>query len=164
MRCDLSVQEHSLKRVEFLFTIDWGLVFAFSHKRLLFLLALFPALITMIGEYVLYVSPLAPKQVFLVIVLLMAANAWLIQAVVIACVQIARGDEAHFFDLFTQGLRHLPKVFFSYVCLNLIVFSMAADGSALLILPILPLLMFFVWAPVFCAAEVMVLDTESSKE
>lgn len=127
--------------------IDWGLAFAWSHKRTLCLLAVFPTAVDLGATYLQFTRALQPRDVFLLLVCSMLVNTWLLQAVLALTVEHMRRRSSGIFDLLYHGWAWLPKVFFSYVALLLLVMLFA-------LFPLLAIcIFFFVWAPLFCAAE-----------
>lgn len=127
--------------------VDWGIAFALSHKRLLLSLAVLPIAVKLFAEYLRYSLALPQQQVFLLMVIVAAANAWLIAMVMMACIERAHGAKLRAGSITRSALRNLPKVLLSYVLL----FSLLA--GSLLLLPVLLLVLFFIWAPFYCVGE-----------
>ncbi len=143
----MSNQGSSQNPVEILAPIDWGLTFAWSHKRLLLTLAALPIFIELVTAYMVFSTPLPQNQFFLVKVCSEGANAWLITVVAMACFERIKGMPIRTVDILRRAFRNLPKVFFSYVLFISLV------SISLLLLPILFFVLFFVWAPYFCVGE-----------
>ncbi|MCB0323761.1 MAG: hypothetical protein KDD69_09320 [Bdellovibrionales bacterium] len=138
--------------------VDAGLRFAFNHKWLLLCLCLVPAVVEAAAAYLHYSTPLEPQQLFLVIVFTLGANAWLLSAVMMACIESMQGKQPVAAILSRKALRFLPKVFFSYISLLSLVFCSA------LMLPLIFLVLFFIWAPAFCVGELYVPQEEREDE
>ncbi len=143
-------QASSASRASSIVALDRGIGFAIAHKGLLLFLCLLPAVLEISAAYFQYASPLDQQQLFLVILLTLASKAWLLAVVLIACVTYFRGEELTVGNLAKKGFRYLPKIFLSYAALLSLVLCSA------LVLPLVFLVLFLVWAPAFCVGELFV--------
>ena len=127
-----------------------GMAFAWTYKRPLITLAIFPWLIETAGAYLQFSRPLEHKNQFLILVAAIAVNAWLLTAVVLFVVETVNRRRAQVHGIMLDALRFLPKIFLSY-------FALVSLYSSILNAPqLLPLMfpaIFLIWAPFFCAAE-----------
>lgn len=141
------MQETASSQSSSVAALDRGIGFAISHKGLLLFLCLFSALVEISTAYFQYSQPLDQQEFFIVIILSLAAKAWLFSAVLIACVKYFRGEPLEVAELARKGLRYLPKIFLSYAALLSLILCSA------LVLPLVFLVLFLVWAPAFCVGE-----------
>ena len=138
--------------------VDYGLRFAFARKKVLLSLAVFPMVIQMYHAYGHFVRPMSAGEVFVLIMANLAANAWLLAAVVMLCLEYVRGEDRPFPELAHRALLLLPKVFLSYLLLmSLLVVS-------LLQVPLFILVIFVIWAPVFCVCELYAASPKMEEE
>ncbi len=127
--------------------LSWGFTFALSHFRLLFLLMLLPLAVDAAATYLQFAFPLAKGDIFLLLVVSLLINAWLLQAVLAFCIEYMQGKNPDVLTLLGNGWLQLPKVFFSYVALAVSVLLLASSPFLLIFA------LFFVWAPFFCSGE-----------
>jgi len=137
-------------------SLDWGLSFARSHKKLLLSFALIPAIIEIFIAYTYFSSPLSQQGMFLTFVLSTGVNAWFLAVIVMSCFSFARGNELSFKKISLKALQGLPKVFFSYVSLISLVVLCAV------IRPLILVIILFIWAPIFCVAEQSLFEDEDN--
>ncbi len=141
------MQDTALNQNSSVAALDRGIGFAIAHKSLLLFLCLLSGIVEISTAYFQYSQPLDQQQFFVVIILSLAAKAWLLSVVLIACVTYFRGEALEVSDLARKGLRYLPKIFLSYAALLSLVLCSA------LVLPLVFLVLFLVWAPAFCVGE-----------
>lgn len=128
--------------------IDWGLNCAFRHKKVLFLYSIIPALIEIAVAYISYVRTLSPQQAFLAFVLWALSNAWLVTAASMLAFELARDKQLQELKFAFTALKNLPKILLSYLgLLGLLLISFHIQ-------PLLLVLVFMIWTPVFCIGEI----------
>ena len=127
---------------------DWGLNFAISHFPALLQAALIPALIKVFLRYVEYYRPIPPRQAFIVVALDLGTKAWLLVTIMLLCIAAMQGERPAVWHLAQKALLTMPKVLMSCVCLLIV-------AAAFFLVPWMYLfVLFLVWAPFFCAAEI----------
>lgn len=122
--------------------------FVRANALSLLALAVSPALLKVLGAYILAYMPLERRQFILIVLLLCAADAWLLSAAGMLSIERLRGLRSSAADIASRALHLLPKVLVSYsIVIGLVAF--ATSLSPLMVL----LTVFFFWAPAFVVGE-----------
>ena len=128
--------------------IDWGISCAYRYRKVLFIFSLVPALVEASVAYNSYHRSLNPQQVFLAFALAALTTSWLITAASMLSFEIAREKPVDIKLLAFSALKNLPKTLLSYLgLLGILLISFYLQ-------PLLLILVFMIWAPVFCIGEV----------
>jgi len=127
---------------------DWGLGFAFAHWRALIQIALAPALIKVGLRYFEFFRPLSLRQSFLIAAIDVGTKAWLLASIMLLSILVLQGSHYRVSTLLQRALFSMPKVLLSSFVLLMVV-------GAFFLAPWMYLfVLFVVWAPFFCAAEI----------
>ncbi len=138
--------------------IAWGVSFALSRKKALFLWSLIPAVVEVLVSWQVFSGPTSPQQILLLQVMQAIASAWLITVITMQAIQTQRGEPLSYSALASSAIRNLPKTFISYAALVCVVVL------SLIVLPLVFLALFFIWAPLFCVGELYVEDDSIDDE
>ena len=128
--------------------IDWGLGCANRYKKTLLFYSLIPATIEATVAYVSYSRTLNAQQLFLAFVFTALATSWLVTSAAMLAFQYARDKELLPQQVALRALSNMPKVLLSYLGLLAILLI------SFYIQPLLLILVFMIWSPMFCIAEV----------
>ncbi len=127
--------------------VDWGIGVLANHWRQICFLGLPVLIAELLVGYVLYSMPMTPKVLFVASIALGGVHAWFLGAVFAYFINLMRHEYWSYFQIAKHSLVFLPKVFLSYSLFSLLI------NLGIRFPPALIMLFFFMWAPVFCAAE-----------
>lgn len=123
-----------------------ALAYVLTHKNKLLTLTLPGLLMQFLLYHFVYQLPPAASATVLIEMLLFVVRSWLI--LVIAVYFLRNRDSLAVRQIWIQAFKNIPKVFFCYLIVSVILWVSITVPPGLL------LVIFLVWAPVFCAFEI----------
>ena len=130
-----------------LLPIDWGVSYACARLHACLFYGGLAAIPHILLSYILFTHALQQNEVFLYFVFRSAVDAWIITAITFDTIAWYRGEKTPMALHALNALRYLPKILLSYA----LVFSVLLVSIP--VPPFVLLVLFFVWAPFFCAGE-----------
>lgn len=134
---------------------DRGFAFASKHLPMLVFFGLVPAIVEIVSAYFIFENPVTSKQVYTMLIAGVSMKAWAIGAVAMFVLEHAAGRYPSVVSTSFRAFQYLPKVMLSY---GLVVASLA------ILWPLLPLLVFLLWAPLYCAIETYATRIEEDED
>lgn len=176
MTQEQTTESNEQKRILVISPIDWAIAFAAANFRHILPLLLLSIGVEVLLVYLRFTYVLTKEQFFIIGVAETLLGVWFITAVVYLGIALFRQQVPKAKTIVTSAFHQLPKVFFSYVFVLMVVgialFSVqgmatfSGTASALVMLLSLPLLVisaYLVWAPLFCAAEGLAVEDSKNK-
>lgn len=136
---------------------DFAVSFALKNQQFFIFYFIIACLVHLVIECLHYYFALAKEQLFLLFVIETGLNSWMLLSVFMTTLTIIRGNTPDSIFISSDALRDLAKVFLSYLLLIGLIISM------LFLIPLFPFAILFVYAPLFCCAELFAERSEQLK-
>ena len=130
-----------------LLPIDWGIWLCGVNRRNIFAIATVLAVFQVILAQFYYFTALQRQELFLLLVAHSILEAFSLSIVTMTIVSSVREKGIDLKVILIDGMRFLPKVLISYAAVVSVVF-LAREAP-----PFMLMVVFFIWAPLFCICE-----------